>query len=142
MNNLQLPLLPSNERALRNARGKSHLRSASPVSRHSIPAMKVRLMFSVAALLMCAAVVARGQLGLDGFNPNANGQVFVVVAQPDGKILVGGEFTAISGVPRNHIARLNSDGTVDAVFDPNADGDVLSIAVQPDWKGYCRRLLS
>ena len=39
---------------------------------------------------------ARGQSALDGFDPNANGPVNVVVVQPDGKILIGGDFTTLS----------------------------------------------
>ena len=74
---------------------------------------------------------------LDGFDPNADSAVRVVVVQSDGKTLIGGDFTSLSpnggsAVTRNRIARLNPDGTVDAAFDPNADGIVRSIAVQAD----------
>ncbi len=56
-----------------------------------------------------------------------------------GKSLIGGEFTTLapnSGpiVTRNHIARLNPDGTLDLAFDPNANGSVHAIAVQSDGK--------
>jgi hypothetical protein len=66
-----------------------------------------------------------GQSALDGFDPNANGTVRVVVVQPDGKILIGGNFTTLSpngggAVTRNHIARLNPDGTLDSAFNPKA----------------------
>jgi hypothetical protein len=37
---------------------------------------------------------------LDGFNPDANNDVYSIVLQADGKILVGGGFTNIGGVPR------------------------------------------
>ena len=72
----------------------------------------------------------RAQSALDGFDPNANGVVHVVVVQPDGKILIGGDFTTLSpnggaAVTRNHIARLNPDGTLDTAFNPNASGDCL-----------------
>ena len=52
--------------------------------------------------------------------------------QPDGKILIGGIFTSVLGVPRNNIARLNTDGTLDTPFDPNANNSVNTIAVQAD----------
>ncbi len=70
-----------------------------------------------------------------GFNPNANGLVYAIAVQSDGKILLGGLFTTLSPngggtVTRNRMARLNPDGTLDAAFDPNADGIVESIAVQ------------
>jgi uncharacterized delta-60 repeat protein len=56
------------------------------------------------------------------------------VVQPDGKILLGGNFSMILGVTRNRIARLNTDGTLDAAFNPNANANVYSMAVQPDGK--------
>src|SRR6267143_6960283 len=90
-------------------------------------------------LLLLSTAVVRGQSALDGFDPNTNGAVRVVVVQPDGKILIGGTFTTISpnggvAVARNRIARLNPDGTLDTAFDPSANGDVYSIAVQADGK--------
>src|SRR5207237_6996317 len=82
---------------------------------------------------------ARGQSALDGFDPNANGAVRVVVMQPDDKILLGGDFTSLApnggaAVTRNHIARLNPDGSLDTAFNPNAGNNVYSIAVQADGK--------
>lgn len=66
------------------------------------------------------------------FNLVVNGQVFAQALQPDGKILIGGDFTTLGGQPRNRIGRLNPDGTVDAGFNPGASGTVSAIAVQPD----------
>jgi uncharacterized delta-60 repeat protein len=54
--------------------------------------------------------------------------------QPDGKVLVGGEFTTLGGEARNNIARLNVDGSVDLGFNPGANDRVYSLAVQPDGK--------
>ena len=62
------------------------------------------------------------------------GFVNAIAVQPDGKILIGGTFTAVLGVARNNIARLNSDGTLDTAFDPNANNEVDAIAVQADGK--------
>jgi uncharacterized delta-60 repeat protein len=92
-----------------------------------------------AMLLVLTAAAVRGQSALDGFDPNANNTVRVVVVQPDGKILLGGDFTTLSpnggvAVTRNRIARLNPDGTLDTAFDPNANETVYSIAVQADGK--------
>lgn len=49
-------------------------------------------------------------------NPDANGDVRVMVTQSDGKIMVGGSFTAISGATRTRLARLNSNGVLDTSF--------------------------
>ncbi len=79
-----------------------------------------------------------GSLDVD-FNPGANNVVYTMTVQPDGKILVGGEFTMLGGggtgtVVRNRIGRLNPDGTVDTPFNPGANGPVVDITVQPDGK--------
>jgi len=72
------------------------------------------------------------------FNPGtgANNEVFTTVIQTDGKILIGGEFTNINGIPINRIARLNSDGSLDASFNPGTGPNtrVESIVIQSDGK--------
>ena len=70
---------------------------------------------------------------------NADGEfgtVASVVVQPDGKILVGGEFNVAGGAAFNRIIRLNADGSVDASFNPGAGADatVQTIKLQPDGK--------
>ncbi len=75
-----------------------------------------------------------------GFDPNANNGVHSMALQADGRILVGGSFTALqpngaaSPISRNRIARLNADGTLDPGFDPNANASVRSMALQADGK--------
>ena len=67
------------------------------------------------------------------FNPGtgANGNVFAVKIQQDGKVVIGGDFTMVNDVPRNRIARLNAAGAVDPTFNPGAgaDGNVYSLAL-------------
>lgn len=46
----------------------------------------------------------------------ANSTIHAAAIQADGKIIIGGEFTIYNGVSLNHIARLNSDGTLDNSF--------------------------
>jgi uncharacterized delta-60 repeat protein len=68
-----------------------------------------------------------------GVGPNSG--VYSLARQSDGKILLGGWFTSISGVPRNRVARLNADGSLDPSFNPGAgvgDSFVAAVAVQPD----------
>jgi uncharacterized delta-60 repeat protein len=72
-----------------------------------------------------------------GFNPNVEPfgrSVFAVAVQSDGKIIIGGSFTTVGGTARNYVARLNSDGTLDAGFNPDAGGNVFAVAVQSDGK--------
>ena len=65
-----------------------------------------------------------------------NGPIYTNAIQNDGKVIIGGEFTSVSGTTANYIARLNSDGTVDASFNSGsgAGGRVFSIAIQNDGK--------
>lgn len=67
--------------------------------------------------------------GFDGF-------VFSSILQPDGKILVGGDFKRFNRIPQNYIARLNSDGSLDESFviDKGFDGSVNTIVLQTDGK--------
>jgi uncharacterized delta-60 repeat protein len=69
-----------------------------------------------------------------GFNPEADGDVFSLAVQADGKILVGGDFSTLGGQTRNYLGRLNPDGTLDTAFNPGANGSVYSLAVQADGK--------
>jgi uncharacterized delta-60 repeat protein len=71
------------------------------------------------------------------FDPGANDNVYALAVQLDGKILVGGDFTALGGggtTARNRIGRLNPDGTLDTSFNPGANGTVTALAVQADGK--------
>jgi uncharacterized delta-60 repeat protein len=65
----------------------------------------------------------------------ANGVVSAVLIQPDGSVIVGGDFTLIGGFARLRLARLKSDGTIDTFFFPNgADNPVFAIERQTDGK--------
>ncbi|HEY0550184.1 MAG TPA: hypothetical protein VGF13_11335, partial [Verrucomicrobiae bacterium] len=72
------------------------------------------------------------------FNPGsgANGRVTSVVIQPDGKILIAGEFRAYNGVPRHQIARLNPNGTLDLSFEPGegASAAISALCLQSNGK--------
>jgi len=80
-----------------------------------------------------------GQEGpISAFSPSGgvDGQVYAVLAQPDGKIVLGGQFSAVNNTPRRNIARLNGDGTLDPTFlakeTDGLDGTVYSLALQAD----------
>ncbi len=67
-------------------------------------------------------------------NLTTNNQVGNVVVQADGKIVVSGSFTEIAGTPRNRIARLMADGSLDASYDPGANSSVATLTLQSDGK--------
>jgi len=66
----------------------------------------------------------------------ANSLVLTTAIQSDGKIIMGGYFTSYNGTARKYIARLNTDGSLDATFNPGtgANNDVQTIAIQGDGK--------
>jgi uncharacterized delta-60 repeat protein len=53
--------------------------------------------------------------------------------QPDGKILAAGYFSTVSGIARQNLVRLLSNGSVDTDFTPPAidGGEVYSLTLQP-----------
>ena len=59
-----------------------------------------------------------------------------MAVQADGKIVVGGDFTTMSGVASNRIARLNADGIPDTTFTTNlgtgSNAVVYAVVVQAD----------
>lgn len=66
-------------------------------------------------------------------NLGANDTVRAIVIQIDGRILIGGDFTNVNGVALNRVARLNTDGSLDATFTTNGvNSTVQAIAVQAD----------
>ncbi len=80
--------------------------------------------------------LSMGYPATTGVSGGFDTRVLAITLQPDGKVLVGGEFTSVNGVPRNRIARLESSGVLDSTFDPGtgANSSVCSIYVVPDNK--------
>ncbi|MDX2286831.1 MAG: hypothetical protein NW241_21885 [Bacteroidia bacterium] len=62
-----------------------------------------------------------------------DGSVRAVRLQPDGKILVAGDFSVFGGILRKKIARLHPDGTLDSSFNPANAG--------PDGQIHCMELM-
>ena len=96
-------------------------------------------------ILFSTGLLAQGGMNDPGFDPidlsggtanGLNGSCRAIVVQPDGKILVGGDFTIVNGVERDRIARFNTDGSLDLSFDPGfgANAGVRAIALQADGK--------
>jgi uncharacterized delta-60 repeat protein len=87
-----------------------------------------------------------GRLNADGsfdttFNSGdgPDNTVWALLLQPDGKILISGKFNNYNGTPRNHIARVNPDGSLDTSFAPANPADIeqreiRALALQLDGK--------
>ncbi|TAH20569.1 MAG: T9SS C-terminal target domain-containing protein [Cytophagales bacterium] len=65
-----------------------------------------------------------------------NDKVYALALQPDGKVLVGGNFTSYNGAGANHFIRLNANGSRDASFNIGtaSNNPVRDIALQADGK--------
>jgi len=83
------------------------------------------------------------RLGTDGaldglFDPGSGFDDYVtaLALQPDGRLVAGGAFTVVRGLPRNRIVRLDAAGAVDPTINigDGADNFVATVAVQNDGK--------
>ena len=73
--------------------------------------------------------------GVDNtFNPGANGDVYALALQADGKILVGGRFALLGGGLHMGIGRVQANGSVDGTFNSATDMSVYSLVVQAERK--------
>ena len=100
--------------------------------------------FILLALFSVSAAYGAGEVDLS-FNAAAygltNGTVHIIKKQPDGKLLIGGNFTDVNGVAAGGLARLNADGSVDTTFNPpdfgngaGLGGTVYALGIQSDGK--------
>jgi uncharacterized delta-60 repeat protein len=89
----------------------------------------------LSAVLLGTTPVHAAPGDLDSLDANVvGGVVFATAIQADGKTIIAGAFSSVLGQPRNNIARLNANGTLDAGFNPNVSGTILSVALQADGK--------
>jgi uncharacterized delta-60 repeat protein len=68
-----------------------------------------------------------------------NSPTLDIVIQPDGKILIVGDFTTVNGSAVGHVARLNTDGSLDTTFGTGlagADLNVFAVGLAADGKIY------
>jgi uncharacterized delta-60 repeat protein len=86
-----------------------------------------------------ARLNADGKLDLT-FDPGRGADAVIddLVVQPDGRIIIGGDFTTFNGARRVRLARLMPNGALDPSFDPGRGpagspfGHVYAIALQAD----------
>jgi uncharacterized delta-60 repeat protein len=102
------------------------------------------LLFSLLLILPAIAFGAQGAPD-PTFNPSiygaGPGNITALKRQPDGKVLVGGYFSVVNGLPRSGLSRLNADGTLDPSCTPpdiynflGLGGTIYTIAVQSTGK--------
>ena len=109
--------------------------------RHVAPALLYRVLAACLFALGCLAGAAQAQAPAPLPQPNLdlrlNGSVRAIVRQPDGGVIVGGEFGFINGVPRRNLARLHPDGSLDMDWNPAITAhQVRALAVDAEGSVY------
>ncbi|HBG07779.1 MAG TPA: hypothetical protein DDY22_20035, partial [Geobacter sp.] len=106
--------------------------------------MYKRLILILLLVLIPALLPLRSQADtypvLDGFHSfnsaiSGTGGIRAIAVQPwDGKVIIGGDFTitGVDSIERKHLARLNTDGTLDASFTRTVSDPVNAVVIQPD----------
>jgi len=87
-------------------------------------------LLAATSLLNAQDVTTKSAFG-DG--EGVDGTVNAIVVQKDGKIVIGGRFASVNGVPRANIARINADGTLDRTFtdtiESGVNGQVFALTI-------------
>ena len=91
--------------------------------------------FNGTARARAARLLANGTLDTS-FDPGTgpNSYVSKMLLQPDGRLLVSGGFTNVSGTAKPGFARLNTDGTLDPSFVPDVSSGPSGIVLQANGK--------
>lgn len=89
--------------------------------------------------LVCAVLVGGSVFAQEdawGGGEGVTGEVLCVAVQADGKVVIGGRFSAVNGQPRQNLARLLPDGTLDPAFPKGEvlgpNGPVAALVILPD----------
>ncbi|WP_201983991.1 T9SS type A sorting domain-containing protein [Hymenobacter rubidus] len=105
--------------------------------------MRFFYLFLVSVVLLLGSRLAALGQGLDpSFAPSVltspGGGIFTTLKQPDGKVLITGNFQLMNGQASPRVARLNADGSPDLTFRAQAgsgpNGNITAMALQPDGK--------
>jgi hypothetical protein len=92
----------------------------------------------LAVLAFCAWRPAHAQVPLPDPDLDliGNGRVWAMLRQPDGSLIIGGDFQSINGIPRRNLARLLPAGTLDMAWDPSPDNWAMTLARAPNGDIY------
>lgn len=70
----------------------------------------------------------------DNGTSGANGTVKALAIRPNGKVVLGGYFNEVNGIPRTGVAELDRNGKIDIGVVYSALPSVFAVALQPDGK--------
>ncbi len=108
--------------------------AGQPDGKLLIPAVGTRYANGVPASWNLARLNTDGSAD-STFHSSTDGRIYAVAVRPDGRILVGGDFTSVNGTPGPLIAQLQLDGTLDPGFsytNSAVGAQVRLIALQTD----------
>lgn len=86
---------------------------------------------AVAVMLASTEVAGASVAAVPDSTAGVTGTVYAV-AQVGNRTIIGGEFSAVGGLPRRNAAAIRSDGTVDPAFVPDPDGVVYAVSGSGD----------
>lgn len=110
-------------------------RSQAAASRASRLRRFLLALLVLPSVLLGAICLAQAP-NVDSFNPGLGifERVRAFAIQPDGRVIVGGNFTSLGGQERNNLGRLHPNGTLDAAFPAQASSAVIALGLQVDGK--------
>lgn len=104
--------------------------------RHASAAAHITMLVVLCWALGSGMALAQVPLAQPNLELRLDGTVYAMATQPDGGAILGGEFQMVNGVPRNNIARLLPDGTLDPDWNPSANNTVYALAVDANGNIY------
>ncbi len=96
------------------------------------------LLATILGALVCnRPAVAQVPLANPNLNLYSDGTINAMANDPvDGSVIVGGNFTTLNGLPRNSIAKIDANGSVDPTWNPGNFSQVYTIAVDSSGNVY------
>ena len=100
-----------------------------------MPTLKSSIFATTLLLAVLNAMAGPGMIDTSYAPGVSGGPVYVEAIQPDGRLVIGGEFYSVGGSTRYHIARLFANGALDTSFQnglAGASSTVKCLTVQTD----------
>ena len=87
-------------------------------------------LIAIVIVLAAAGTGTMAQSAIDGFKPDVNGFVSDVEVGQSRFKYIAGTFTQVNGAPRNALARINHNGSLDTTYNPAPNGGVEDVAIR------------
>jgi uncharacterized delta-60 repeat protein len=92
------------------------------------------LIYTNSSLTSLRRVNSDGSADTSFVSPSVT-EIYQIYVQPDGMIVIAGNFRSINGTPRGYLARLKNDGSLDGFYlREGANASIYALVAQPDGK--------